>query len=181
MSQGLLIVDVQNDYFPGGAVELVGMPEAAARAAEVLAGARRRGMPVFHVQHLSVRPGAGFFVPDTEGAAINPVVAPAGGEALVTKHYPNAFRETGLAAALADAGVSALTIAGAMSHMCIDATTRAAFDHCFDCTVVQDACATRDLEFAGQKIAAAEVHGSFMAALGSAYAQVINSDELDLG
>ena len=61
--------------------------------------------------------------------------------------------------------------------MCIDATTRAAFDHCFDCIVVQDACATRNLEFGGKTIAAEDVHGSFMAALGSAYANVLNLAE----
>ncbi len=65
--------------------------------------------------------------------------------------------------------------------MCIDATTRAAFDHCFDCTVVQDACATRDLEFGGNTIDAANVHGSFMAALGSAYARVISLEEFNRG
>jgi nicotinamidase-related amidase len=73
--------------------------------------------------------------------------------------------------------VKKLLICGAMSHMCIDATTRAAADHCIDCIVGQDACATRDLEFSGRKIRAKDVHGSFMAALGSAYAQVIDVDE----
>jgi nicotinamidase-related amidase len=73
--------------------------------------------------------------------------------------------------------VKKLVICGAMSHMCIDATTRAAFDQCFDCTVVQDACATRTLEFGGNKIDAADVHGAFMAALGSAYAQVLSLDQ----
>jgi nicotinamidase-related amidase len=61
--------------------------------------------------------------------------------------------------------------------MCIDATTRAAFDLGFNCAVIQDACATRDLEFGGQTIAADLVHGSFMAALGSVYASVLSLHE----
>jgi nicotinamidase-related amidase len=51
--------------------------------------------------------------------------------------------------------------------------TRAAADLNFSCVVVHDACATRDLEFEGKAIAAKEVHGSFMAALGMAYAKVL--------
>ncbi len=172
MSRALVIVDVQNDYFPGGAMELVGMAEASARAAEVLAGARERAMRIFHVQHLSVRPGAAFFIPDTEGAEISPVVAPRDGEAVIRKHFPNAFRETGLRDALAKQGVDAITIVGAMSHMCIDATARAAFDLGHAVRVVEDACATRYLEFGGRTLPAADVHAAFMAALRVPYASV---------
>ena len=32
MKTGLIVVDIQNDYFPGGAVELPGMDEAAKKA-----------------------------------------------------------------------------------------------------------------------------------------------------
>ena len=173
MSSALVIVDVQNDYFPGGAMELVGMPAACGRAAEILAGARERAMHVFHVQHLSQRPGATFFVPDTEGAEINSAVVPRDGEAVIRKHFPNAFRETGLRDALAKHGVDAVTIVGAMSHMCIDATARAAFDLGHAVTVVEDACATRDLEFGGRTLPAADVHAAFMAALRVPYATVV--------
>jgi nicotinamidase-related amidase len=68
-----------------------------------------------------------------------------------------------------------------MSHMCIDATTRAAFDFGFKCVVIHDACATRDLEFEGQTIAADQVHASFMAALGSAYATVLTLEAYKAG
>ena len=73
--------------------------------------------------------------------------------------------------------VSDLVICGAMSHMCIDATTRAAADLGFTCTVIHDACAAKSLEFEGLTIPAPEVHGAFMAALGAAYAQVVSLDE----
>ncbi len=63
MSKSLVLVDIQNDYFPGGAMELNGMDAAAARASAVLESFRARGWPVFHVQHLSTRPGASFFLP----------------------------------------------------------------------------------------------------------------------
>ncbi len=61
--------------------------------------------------------------------------------------------------------------------MCVDATTRAAFDHGFKCTVVGDACATRSLVSGDSAIPAAHVHGAFLAALGAVYAKVVTADD----
>jgi nicotinamidase-related amidase len=97
---------------------------------------------------------------------------------VIQKHYPNSFRETALLDGLKNDGVESVVICGAMSHMCIDATTRAAADFGFGCTVVHDACATRNLDFGGKKILAQDVHASFMAALGSAYAKVLSCKDL---
>jgi nicotinamidase-related amidase len=177
MKTGLILVDIQNDYFPGGRMELIGMQEAGSKAGELLAFFRENSWPTFHIQHVSVREGATFFLPDTKGIELHESIRPQAGELVIQKNYPNSFRETSLMQELERHDVKKVVICGAMSHMCIDATTRAAFDHCFDCTVIQDACATRDLEFSGRKIHAADVHGSFMAALGAAYARVLNFDE----
>lgn len=173
MAHALLLVDIQNDYFPGGAMELVGMERAAARAAAALVSAREAGEAVFHVQHLAAQPGATFFRPGTPGAEIHPAVAPREGETVVQKHTPNSFRDTPLLDRLRERGITDLTLCGAMSHMCIDATTRAAFDLGFACTVRADACATRDLAFGGVAVPAAQVHAAFMAALAAAYATVV--------
>ncbi|MGB8993657.1 MAG: cysteine hydrolase family protein [Desulfobaccales bacterium] len=178
MKSALLLIDIQNDYFPGGAMELVDMTRAAAHAGEALAAFRQAGQPRFHVQHIALGPGAAFFRPDTAGVEIHASVRPLPGEPLIRKHYPNAFRDTGLLAALQSAGIEELVICGAMSHMCVDATTRAAFDYGLACTVIHDACASRDLVFKGQTIPAAHVHGAFMAALGMRYARVWSLEEL---
>ena len=184
MNQGLLLIDIQNDYFTGGAMELMGMEAAADRAARVLTAFREAGLPVLHIQHIAARPGAGFFLPGTRGAEIDERVQPREDELVIRKHFPNSFRETELLRTLVDLKVKRLVICGAMSHMCIDATTRAAFDLGFDCCVLEDACATRDLEFNGGTIAAEEVHGAFMAALASVYAAITGVDDFlraDLG
>jgi len=175
MTTGLLLVDIQNDYFPGGKMELAQPEQAARNAASLLNAFREKGRPVFHVRHSSVGAGATFFLPGTAGAEIHTSVQPIGGEEVIEKNFPNSFRETALEGIIRQAGVTDLVICGAMSHMCIDATTRAAADLGFACTAVQDACATRDLEFAGRKIAAAQVHGASMAALGGAYARVVST------
>ena len=173
MSSGLLLIDLQNDYFPGGRMELVGIREAVANAHRLLNRYRERQWPVIHVQHLAVRPEAGFFLPGTKGADIHAMLTPRAGEDVVRKHYPNSFRETPLRDVLEQKTIARLVICGAMSHMCIDATTRAAFDLGFECTVAEDACATRDLSFGGRTVSAADVHAAFMAALSSPYANVV--------
>jgi nicotinamidase-related amidase len=177
MKTGLVIVDIQNDYFPGGRMELVGMTAASAKAKSLLTLFRDKQWPMFHIQHISAYKGATFFLPDTKGVEIHEDVRPLPNDEVIQKQYPNSFRETHLQRKLNDAGIQNLLICGAMSHMCIDATTRAAADLGFTCTVIHDGCATRNLEFEGKSIAAQEVHGAFMAALGSAYAKVLSLNE----
>jgi nicotinamidase-related amidase len=63
-----------------------------------------------------------------------------------------------------------------MTHMCVDATVRAAADLGFDVILVSDACATRDLEFGGVQVPAAQVQAAFLAALKS-YASVLNLEQ----
>jgi len=178
MTRALVLIDIQNDYFPGGAMDLVGMKEAAARAARLLEAFRSAGNPLFHIQHISTRPGATFFLPDTEGAEINPSVTPDVGEPVIQKHFPNSFRDTGLLDALRAADADELVLCGAMSHMCVDSTTRAAFDLGFRCSVAADACATRDLQHQGASVPAAQVHAAFMAALAVPFATVSTAEDL---
>ena len=177
MEDCLLLVDLQNDYFPGGNMELVDIERAASNAKVLLDKFRDSSSPVLHVQHFSIRPGTTFFLPETDGAKINETVAPKGDEIVITKNFPNSFLDTSLLEILREKDIKSLIICGAMSHMCIDATTRAAFDLGFDCTVIEDACSTRDLVFKGRTIKAADVHSSFMAALASPYAKVISTEE----
>lgn len=175
MSVGLVLIDIQNDYFPGGKMELVEMDSAAQNAANILQLFRHRHLPVFHIQHVSTRPGASFFLPETIGVNIHESVAPLGGEPVIEKQFPNSFRGTPLLDRLRGNGIEKMIICGAMSHMCIDATTRAAFDFGFTCTVIEDGCATRDLQFKGEIIKADKVHAAFMSALSVPYAKVLGT------
>jgi len=178
MTQGLIIVDVQNDYFSGGSMELVAMDEAAAQCRMLLDAFRGDAAPLFHIRHLATREGATFFVPGTRGAEIHDSMTPAAGETVIDKHFPSAFRDTGLHQTLQQAGIDELVICGAMSHMCIDTTVRAAFDLGYRCRVAADACATRDLEFGGRRVVAADVHAAYMGALAAPFAQVLPSAQI---
>ncbi|QXH55058.1 cysteine hydrolase family protein [Pseudomonas maumuensis] len=176
--RALIIIDIQNDYFPGGKWALDGADAAADNAARLLAAARKRGDLVVHVRHEFESSDAPFFVPGSAGAQIHPKVAPTANEAVVLKHQVNSFRGTDLKALLDRHAIEALTLAGSMSHMCIDAATRAAADHGYAVSVAHDACATLALEFDGKLVPAADVHASAMAALAFAYANVASTDEL---
>lgn len=177
MKTALLIIDIQNDYFPGGKMELSGANEAGIQAKQLLQYFREKKLPVIHIQHLSTRPGSTFFIPDTDGAKIHEFVYPYDNEKVFIKNFPNSFRKTGLQGYLTENKITRLIICGMMTHMCIDATTRAAFDLGYECVVVKDACATRDLVFNEETIPAEHVHGAFLAALGSVYAKVLSLDQ----
>src|ERR1043166_7097612 len=175
--RALVLIDIQNDYFPGGKWTLSGIESAADNAAKVLAAARAAGDLVIHVRHEFPSADAPFFTPGSKGAQIHPKVRTAEGETVVLKYHVNSFRETDLKAVLDRAGVEEVVICGAMSHMCVDAGTRAASDLGYRCVVVHDACATRDQEFNGTVIPAGQVHAAFMAALRFGYATLVSTEE----
>jgi len=181
MNTALLLIDVQKDYFPGGRMELAGANEAGKAAGRLLADFRRQELPVIHVQHISTREGAGFFLTGTDGVNFHESVAPRENEIVIQKNFPNSFRSTELESTLQKGGIKQLVICGMMSHMCVSATVRAAFDLGYPGIVAHDACATRSLTFEGSEISADYVHAVSMAALDSLYAHVTRCDEVVKG
>lgn len=177
MTKALLLIDIQNDYFPGGDMELSGIEQASSKAAELLDRFREQNLPLIHVQHIFPDDSFPFFRPNTEGIEIHSSVKPEKNETVIVKQNVNSFQGTDLKEKLDALNVDELVICGAMSHMCIEGTARAAADFNYKCQVIHDACATRDQEFAGQTIPAADVHGTAMSTLGFAYANVVSLDE----
>jgi nicotinamidase-related amidase len=176
--KALIVIDIQNDYFENGAIELVNPVEASLKARKVIDSFREKNLPIVHIQHLSADPtNMPIFVPGTFGSEIHENVKPLEGEKVIQKYYPNSFRETGLLDYLKENDVTELIITGMMTHMCIDATTRAAFDFGYTCTVIGDACASRDLEIDGKTVKAEDVHNAFLSALTFFYARVQNAKE----
>ena len=173
----LLIIDIQNDYFPGGKMELENATDAAKKAAEILNYFRKKNLPVFHIQHESIREGASFFLPGTEGQKINDHVKPLENETILKKNFPNSFIQTGLDEKLQEQKIKNLVITGMMTFMCVDASARAAKDLGFHCTLIHDATAARALEFNGQKVTAEEVKTSFLAALSMICDQVKSCED----
>lgn len=175
--KALIVVDIQNDYFPGGLWPLTQVEAAAAKAAQVIAAFRESGELVVHIRHEFTSADAPFFRPNSEGAHLHPSVINLPDEPVVLKHYINSFRETELTPVLEKHGIDEVVVVGNMSHMCVHGITRAAVDFGYTTTVLHDACATLDLEFDGVKVPAAHVHAAFMAALSFGYAPVISTAE----
>ncbi len=175
MSKALIIIDIQNNYFEGGAMELHNPRQASENAKQVLDKFRNEKNHIVQVQHVANSQDAGFFLPNTKGAEIHPNVKPRDGEKVITKHTPNSFLNTDLLHHLKAKDISELVFTGMMTHMCIDATMRAAKDYGFECTIIGDACATKNLEINGNKVKATDVHNSFLAGLDSYYATVKNT------
>lgn len=179
--RAIIVVDLQNEYLSSGKLPLVGIENAVSNAARVIDSARTRGDLLIHVRHESPMANAPFFAAGSKNVEIIPAVSPNDDETIIVKQYPNAFRDTGLKAMLDDKGVEEVVVIGAMSHMCIDATSRAAADFGYTVTVVHDACATSDVEFGSKTVQAADVHAAYMSALGWGYGQVVSVNELLAG
>ena len=168
MNTALLIIDVQNFYFDQGPSRLVDPEKASENTRLILDQFRANGMPIIHVQHLPANTN----VSNAHSSEIYKTVTPLANEKVVVKHFPNSFKETELLDYLKSLNIKNLVICGMMTHMCIDASVRAAKDFGFNCVVIGDACTTRDLVLNGQTVNAVDIHNSFLAALNAYYAKV---------
>lgn len=176
----LIIIDLQNDYFKSGAMELNGAEEAAEKTKAILNHFRDKKMLVVHVKHIALQKGATFFLPGTKGADIYKTVLPVGSEKVITKNYPNSFRDTDLLAFLKKNKVKNLVFCGMMTDVCVDATVRAAMDYGYKNTVISDAVATRDRELNGGLVKSTEINRGYLAglnALGGLYATVLPAND----
>src|SRR5512134_4144392 len=177
MKTALLIIDIQKDYFPGGKYPLVNPLEAAKKAYMLLQCFREHGGHHVHIQHISKKPDATFFISGDRGTDIHDSVAHFEGEPIIYKHEKNAFLNTELLELLKSWEIERVIVAGMSTHLCVDATARAASDLGFEVIIAEDACATRDLTFGNTTIPADVVQKSFMAALKS-YGKVMKADQI---
>jgi len=168
----VLVIDAQREYLDG-ALPLAGVERALDEIATLLTMARRAGAAIVHVKHRGRAGGA--FDPDAPRGAILPQAAPLDGEAVIEKTLPNAFAGTDCRAVLEKLGRRDLVVAGFMTHMCVEATARAALDLGFNSAIVAAATATRDLPDAlgGAPLAAADVQRNALAALADRFAVIV--------
>jgi nicotinamidase-related amidase len=168
----LIVIDAQREYVDGK-LPLSDVKSALTEIGSLLARARKAGAPIIHIQQRG-RPG-GAFGPDTPGFDIADAAAPSGAEAVIEKSLPNAFAGTTLQATLDGLGRKQLILTGFMTHMCVEATARAALDHGFKSTVVAAATATRDLPdpLTGNAVPATEVQRNALAALADRFATIV--------
>jgi len=177
MNTALLLLEIQNDYFPNGRTPLEKSLEASTKAQHLLSVYREKKLPVIHVQHISTHPNATSLLPCTKGAEFHANVLPNKNETIIKKHYANSFKDTQLLNYLIKNQINHLLICGMMTHLTVDSTVRAAHDLGFSCTVIHDACATKQLDFQQMSIPMQSVHAAFIAALYPSYASILSTDE----
>jgi nicotinamidase-related amidase len=161
----LVLIDIQDFYFPGGRSELVEPEKAAMNAAKLLNKFRTDGRLIIHVRHNS-----------EPGGNINELVKPLPGEKIISKNAVNSFVGTDLLDYLKTNKIDSLVICGMQTHMCVEAATRAASDLGFKCILIHDACTTKDLKFEDKVIKAEDVHYSTLSTLKS-YATIESTAE----
>lgn len=161
----LIIIDIQYFYYPEGKAELVNPKPAGENAGKLLEAFRKKGKTVIHVRHN--------FEP---GGKIHDDVKPIDSEKVISKNHANSFRETDLQEFLQKNNINTLIICGMQTHMCVEAATRAASDLNYKCTVVHDACATKNLKFGDKEISAEDVHYSTLSSL-KGYSKILSTSE----
>lgn len=177
MNTALLLLEIQNDYFPNGRIPLDKSLDVSTKAQTVLSAFRDKKLPIVHVQHISTQPDSSYLLPCTKGAEFYNTVLPSKGETVIKKHYPNSFKDTQLLNHLIKNQINHLLICGMTTQSAIDSTVRAAHDLGFSCTVLQDACAARQVEFNHTTVDTQNVHHAFLGALQPSYATVMTTDD----
>ena len=168
----LVMIDCQNTYTTG-VMQLQGIDAALLECQRILRRARDAGIRVIHIQH-DAGPGSPYDTAAAIGQIVD-AVAPIDGELVIRKNYPSSFEKTTLDAELKRSGATNLILAGFMTHMCINSTARAAFNHGYPSTVVASATATRNLPNPlGGEVLAQDVHRGALAAVADLFALVVN-------
>jgi nicotinamidase-related amidase len=168
----VVVVDAQREYVDG-ALPLPGVQPALQEIGRLLVRARRVLTPVIHIVHLGQPDG--LFAPGSDGAEVARPATPAPHEPVLSKRLPNAFGSTDLADRVHALKKTGVILVGFMTHMCVEATARAAIDLGLRATVIAAATATRDLPdpLTGDIIPAAEVQRNALAALSDRFATVV--------
>ncbi|MBI4191358.1 MAG: cysteine hydrolase [Betaproteobacteria bacterium] len=132
-----------------------GQEAVVERAASVVRGARRAGIPIIYVV-VRFREGypevlpellhrfSGRLLEGTPGADIHPAVAPLPGDVVVTKRRTGPFSTTDLEAVLRAKGITTLVVMGVITGGCVLSTVRWAADVDYRLIVVSDGCADPD-------------------------------------
>ena len=175
--KALLIIDMQNDYFSGGKMELKDTDLALQNCLKLAKFAQQMKYKIYIIQHFSKTKNAPFFIPDSNGVELHKNLKLIYGE-IIKKNFPNSFRETSLLEKLQTDNTKDILVCGAMTHMCIGSSVRAGFDLGFNITVASDACTTKDLTFEGHTIPAKYVQNAFLSALDGTFCSVKKTEDL---
>jgi len=191
----VVVVDMQNDFVKEGAPIEVPLARAMVpRVNRLLAVCRERKIPVIYIHHV-IRGGdidAGrladhhelirnnkAIIAGTENVEIYEEIKPEAHDLLVSKPRYSAFYGTDLEAILRSKGIDTLIIAGTVTNVCCDSTTRDAFSRDYKVIFLSDGNATFDWPDVGfGPVSADEAQRVALTVLAMCFAQVSSIDEV---
>lgn len=142
MAKALLVIDVQNDYFPGGKFPLWNTEAVLQNVERVIEKASASGVPVIHVRHVAPS-AAPFFHEGTAGADIHPrILAAAPTAPVIVKAFADGFEKTTLEETLVKFGVTELLVCGMMTQNCVTHTAISKAAEKYAVTILPDCCTT---------------------------------------
>lgn len=143
MKKVLVVIDVQNDYFPGGKLPLWNTEATLENTVRALKAARAMEIPVVLVQQLTDPQVAPMFNPGTPGADIHPRVKAAAPEApVIAKGFADSFHQTRLGETLASLGATTLLVCGMMTQNCVTHTAISKAAEKYEVLLLADCCTT---------------------------------------
>lgn len=143
MTRALLVIDLQNDYFPDGKFPLWNTDVVLRNVELAIGRAQAQGVPVILVQHVARQGVAPFLNEGTVGAEIHPrVLAAAPNAPVVVKEHADSFEKTNLQETLGKLGVTELLICGMMTQNCVTHTAISKAAENYDVTILPDCCTT---------------------------------------
>jgi len=174
--RALLVIDVQNEYFPGGARPITHPAGSYPRILKAMDAARGVGLPVIVVQHASPQPDAKTFVRGSRGWELPPELASRPRDLLVEKSLPGSFTGTALEAELRERGVDTVVVCGYMTQMCCDTTSRQAVHLGFSVEFLSDATGTLDISNEAGSVTAEELHRAILVTQAMRFAKVLTTE-----
>ncbi|UCV29702.1 cysteine hydrolase family protein [Ferribacterium limneticum] len=141
----LIVIDLQNDYFPEGRFPLWNAEATLAKVEQAIGQAHTKGMPVILVQHVAdaSKGVAPFFNTGTPGVDIHPRILTAAPEApIVIKSFADSFHKTTLEETLAQLGVDELLVCGMMTQNCVTHTAISKAADKYKVSLLADCCTT---------------------------------------
>ncbi|HHF0535169.1 TPA: cysteine hydrolase family protein [Vibrio alginolyticus] len=145
--KALLVIDLQNDYFPEGKFPLWNTESTLDNVKRAITKANEQDIPVIHIQHIA-DPAMGiapFFNEGSDGANIHPeVLALAPNSEIVVKHFTDSFEGTRLEEVLASKNVTELLVCGMMTQNCVTHTAISKSADKYDVSILMDSCTTVD-------------------------------------
>ena len=177
MKRALIVVDVQNEYFDGGALPISYPPHSFERIKTAISEAQKAGILIVFVQHTSLKEDAGAFVRGSHLWEFHDEIKALKPDLYIEKNHASSFIGTDLNWKLRNLGVDTVTIIGYMTQNCCDATARDASQLGFNVEFLSDANGTLAFKNEAGEVNAEELHRAFLVAQAFGFSRVLTLNE----